>query len=210
MSIAPYSFEPAKKKVSKKGKRNENESDDEWEDVSSNDDEPTLLQENDHVDELLEKINRLDVNSTEWCKCNLCVVMPVNRECLCCAEVDEIRLDKLSSDVTCITLHEGFKPVVLNKYVLWAALVSLNDRECAWLPPKDNIPNRSYRYAAYRQFSWFIYTKLGRYVRRIIPACVVNLIRNTYPEPNGEYVSFKDGDEGVTGTSEVVEAWEYL
>ena len=45
-------------------------------------------------------------------------------------------------DVTCITQHEGFDAVCLNKYVLWAALVSLHDRECAWLPPEDNIPNR--------------------------------------------------------------------
>lgn len=45
-------------------------------------------------------------------------------------------------DVKCITLHEGFGAVCLNPYVLWAAMVSLNDREGAWLPPDDDIPNR--------------------------------------------------------------------
>ena len=29
--------------------------------------------------------------------------------------------------------HEGFETVCLNKYVLWASLVSINDIEGAWL-----------------------------------------------------------------------------
>ena len=68
---------------------------------------------------------------------------------------------------------------------------------------------RSYRYAAYRQFSWFTYTKLGRYVRRIIPSCVVTKIRDAFPEANGVYTNFVDDDEGADGISEVVAAWEY-
>ena len=45
-------------------------------------------------------------------------------------------------EVQCVTQHEGFEAVCLNPYVLWAAMVGLNDREGAWLPPEDNIPNR--------------------------------------------------------------------
>ena len=54
---------------------------------------------------------------------------------------------------------------------------------------------RSYRYAAYRQFTWFIHTKLGKGVRRVIPACVVKKIRERYPSEVGEYTGFKDGEE---------------
>ena len=67
--------------------------------------------------------------------------------------------------------------------------------------------HRSYRYAAYRQLSWFTYTKLGRYVRRIIPSCVVNIIRQTFPEPDGSYTNFVG--EFEIRRSETEEAWEY-
>ena len=42
--------------------------------------------------------------------------------------------------------HEGFEAVCLNKYVLWASLVSINDIEGAWLPPEDNVPSRLVRF----------------------------------------------------------------
>ena len=45
-------------------------------------------------------------------------------------------------ETLCVITHEAFKPVCLNKHVLWAALVGLHDRECAWLPPKSDVPNR--------------------------------------------------------------------
>ena len=130
--------------------------------------------------------------------------------------------------------YEGFSAACLNPYVLWASMVSLNDRERARLPEEDNIPNwcvlqyniipmfnkiyivhfvvfRTYRYAAYRQFSWFIYTKFGRHVRRVIPpACVVTKIREEFPEPSGVYVNFDGDDEGADGVSEIIEAWEYM
>ena len=65
---------------------------------------------------------------------------------------------------------------------------------------------RTYRYAAYRQFSWFNYTKLGRPVRRVIPTCVVTKIREEFPEPSGVYVNFDGDDEGADGVSEIIEA----
>ena len=40
---------------------------------------------------------------------------------------------------------------------------------------------RELRYAAYRQFTWWLYGKLGRSHRRIIPACVVHHIRTRFP-----------------------------
>ena len=43
--------------------------------------------------------------------------------------------------------------------VLWKALVSVHDRVYAHLPPHDNAPNKSYRYASYRQFTWWIHVK---------------------------------------------------
>ena len=64
---------------------------------------------------------------------------------------------------------------------------------------------RSYRYAAYRQFTWWVHNRLGRGVRRRIPACVINKIREEFPEPDGIYVGFKDGKQ----TSEIDFSWVF-
>jgi len=50
---------------------------------------------------------------------------------------------------------------------------------------------RIYRLAAYRQFTLWAQGKLGKHVRRVIPACVVNIIRQRYPEASGEYHGFE-------------------
>ena len=91
--------------------------------------------------------------------------------------------------------------------MLWTALVSLNDREGCYLPSEGSVTNKNYRYAAYRQFSWFIYTKLGKNVRQIIPTCAVLKIREAFPAEDGKYVKFDGNDEGIPN---VEEAWKFL
>ena len=44
-------------------------------------------------------------------------------------------------------------------------------------------------------FCWFIHARLGRGVRRVIPACVIRLIRETFPSEDGTYVGYRDGTE---------------
>ena len=46
------------------------------------------------------------------------------------------------SGLSCITEHESFNAVCLNRDVLWTALVSLHDRESAGLPDREHVPNR--------------------------------------------------------------------
>ncbi|XP_057290679.1 P2X purinoceptor 7-like [Hydractinia symbiolongicarpus] len=113
-----------------------------------------------------------------WCTCGHCVVLDTEREC--------------------ITEHDSFSNVMLDRGVLWTALVSLYDRENASLPyDRDNVPSQSYRYASYRQFSWFIHTRLGRGVRRVIPACVVAKIRTAFPSESGNYTGFRERGTNV-------------
>lgn len=66
---------------------------------------------------------------------------------------------------------------------------------------------RSLRYAAYRQFTWWKHGYLGKSVRRVIPACVVQTIRCTFPDPNGSYTGFKDTRND--GNTEIDVAWEF-
>ena len=77
---------------------------------------------------------------------------------------------------------------------LYTSLVALHDRENRNLVEIDNVENRSFRYAAYRQFCWFVHGRIGKAVRRVIPACVVSKIRQEYPSENG-YKGFKAGFE---------------
>ena len=93
MSVLPYQFEPSKKISNKSG-----DSNDEWEDVSDDDGEVAPLEEDiEQLENRMSVLNRVDVaDTTQWCKCNSCSTMPVNRECLCCTEIDEIRIKKLT------------------------------------------------------------------------------------------------------------------
>ncbi|XP_057295551.1 uncharacterized protein LOC130624317 [Hydractinia symbiolongicarpus] len=141
-----------------------------------------------------------------WCTCGHCVVLDTERECICCHEIDEIKYFKLD-DCRCITEHDSFSNVMLDRGVLWTALISLYDRENASLPcDRDNVPSQSYRYASYRQFSWFIHTRLGRGVRRVIPACVVAKIRTAFPSESGNYTRFR---EGGTNVPEIEMVWQF-
>ena len=62
----------------------------------------------------------------------------------------------------------------------------------------------NYRYAAYHQFIWWVHDRLGRYVRKVIPACVVKAIRAVYPNADGNYTGFRTHDESY---SEVELSW---
>lgn len=53
---------------------------------------------------------------------------------------------------------------------------------------------RQLRFTAYRQYTAWVhyYEKLGKGKRLVIPACVVKKIRLMFPDPNDNYVGFKD------------------
>ena len=94
MSISPYQYEPINKNYNKKSE----DSDDEWEDI----DEESEGEQTASADLDEEKLKRLECSPSVWCKCNCCKTMPVNRECLCCTEIDDIKYNKLSEGMFCI------------------------------------------------------------------------------------------------------------
>ena len=51
---------------------------------------------------------------------------------------------------------------------------------------------RSYRFAVYKQFSWWIHNRLGKGVRKVIPSCALWSIREKYPSADGSYIPFKE------------------
>ncbi|PFX27532.1 P2X purinoceptor 7-like [Stylophora pistillata] len=144
--------------------------------------------------------------NTSWCLCERCAIMLTEFESICSKE--PAFLSKLIEGLSCITEHGSFLSVCLNRDVLWTALVSLHDRESAVLPDRLQVCNRSLRYAAYRQFTWWVHGYLGKNIRRVIPSCTVKKIRAEFPAQDGAYAGYITGEEDDSAfDGEMEEAW---
>ena len=51
-----------------------------------------------------------------------------------------------------------------------------------------------YRFAAYKSYIYWIYEKLSRNNRRVVPACAVTAIRAWFPEEDERYEGFHEAN----------------
>ena len=67
------------------------------------------------------------LGSTSWCECAKCAPMPSDIKCQCCKEMEGV-VEHVAENEShlCITDHEQFKVVCLNKNILYIALVMMN------------------------------------------------------------------------------------
>ena len=166
-NIIPYDFEPELSAESSgdNGSEKESEEDD---DVGEN----TLIR----------------IGNTTGCTCTCCRSMETYQESLCCK--DDVPEDIIGNN-TCITQHEEFAIVCLNTAVLRTTLSMLNNLR----GDRIEYENISYRYAGYRQFTWWIHNRLGQGVRRVIPSCAIWAIRDMYPDTDNNYVPYLEARE---------------
>ena len=82
----------------------------------------------------------------------------------------------------------------LNKTILKNVLVGLHETRGDPLENYKDLQNRSLRFAAYKQFIWWIFQHLGKGNRRVIPSCVVSRPTRKLPEADGQYTQFKGGE----------------
>ena len=92
------------------------------------------------------------------------------------------------SGATCVTLSTEFKTVCLSEPALRTVLECIHDLRGDY----HEKTNKNYRFAAYKQFIWWVYGKLGRGVRKRIPSCVMWAIREIYPSGDGKYVPYAE------------------
>ncbi|XP_021351594.1 P2X purinoceptor 7-like [Mizuhopecten yessoensis] len=149
------------------------------------DDDPT---EETSVADHEPEIQAIRLGSNDWCRCGHCPAMSTEVESICCKEVDQVMMDAIPGDLSCITLHPGldaFLPVCFENE-------ELEDNIYAIFSMQDNdFFSMRNRYIAYRQFVRWCLGWLGRHVRVRLPACAVTCIRNAFPAPDRQYNGFK-------------------
>ena len=125
------------------------------------------------------------------CECQNCKEERREIDCLCCQEVASLNSKFEKSNIVCMIDSPEFSTLCLNEYVLQIVLTGLHVSIGDYL--ENECTNRSLRYAAYKQFIWWIYKSLGKGNIRVIPSCALWKIRDTFPELGGQYTLYSDG-----------------
>jgi hypothetical protein len=110
-----------------------------------------------------------------WCVCGRCVIMPTERENVCCGKR------------TCTTTEEYFRSTVIDPDVLQVQIRYRAD----FLDIRPDYGATNHRKSAYRQYVLGQYGYLGQGQRRIAPSCCVVCIRHWYPSPTGDYMGYR-------------------
>jgi hypothetical protein len=132
------------------------------------------------------------LGNTDWCMCGECRAMDAATDCICCREVTVIS-EELYESFHCISKAPEFLILCCRRSVLENVLACFGNIRGDSI--SINPENASLRYAAYRQYIWWIYKYLGPKNRRIIPSCVLWSIRENYPEESGSYIPFRFSEE---------------
>ncbi|KAH7931628.1 hypothetical protein HPB49_026334 [Dermacentor silvarum] len=111
------------------------------------------------------------------CECGHCQVLPNFREleCVCCREMGAPLT--VAQPQGCISEHPDFNVLFLNIAVLRVAYLELR----SWGNTMDDEMHKRYRYTAYRQFVRWLWGRLRKGERFVLPSCAVAKIRAAFP-----------------------------
>ncbi|KAI7800479.1 putative P2X purinoceptor 7-like [Triplophysa rosa] len=95
------------------------------------------------------------------------------------------RILQAPTSLQCMTEHSGLEYNCLSVY-------TLNNINNIYRADYGPLIRRTehFRYLAYRSFVSWCWGYLGRHVRVVIPACVVQRIRQEFPDAGANYVGF--------------------
>jgi hypothetical protein len=189
LGIVPYAFHPLR----------DDYSDDDDDDQLSIPGDSELANSDEHDDSSTyetadEEPGDTPPDVTLWCKCGKCINMNRIEECICCCSNETIkRIANITN--TCVTSTEDFRTICLYPAVLEITMVQC-DLYQGLTPQLPRARTReNYRFAAYKNFTFWVYGRLGKCNRVPIPSCAVAKIRNEFESPDGLYVGFKFADE---------------
>ena len=130
------------------------------------------------------------------CSCNNCVEIFDARETKhkCCIKLVEkwkAKLEPDEKDVKCVIDTIAFRAVT-NPHAIRTteALLDKNKKETLDPPTNSNL-----RYACYRSIYVFLFGKSEERIKRKrerLPACVMKVVREMYPEDDNIFVGFKE------------------
>ena len=131
-------------------------------------------------------------SSENWCTCGQCTDCS-GKEAVCCQSKDE--LTYLIGSVQCITSTDLFAGLIsegleYSRFIHASAIRNYQKRQ-EYLARE--LTNGLRRHLLYRNFTLVMNSghPLGRHNRVVLPRCVVEKIRETYPERNADnYTGF--------------------
>jgi len=138
-----------------------------------------------------------------WCSCARCTVLAKAhpRSLFCCNEAKSANTRcgrKLAKkfreheELACICEHDDFEILALNRVAVSASARLLGDARRGLRFVDGEYENRQLRFAAYKSVTLWLYGRLGRRVRRVLPACIVSAIRRAFPNPDRvPYVNYR-------------------
>ena len=87
--VLGFQFEPIKRRVSDKNNSDSSDDDDGgWETMSGSEDPD--------YEDVVKSRERRVLHTSEWCLCEMCVVMPQEEECVCCRELEVPQIVELA------------------------------------------------------------------------------------------------------------------
>ncbi|XP_055065270.1 uncharacterized protein [Misgurnus anguillicaudatus] len=153
---------------------------------------------------------RSRADSSWWCSCQHCPQQRTEVESLCCQEwnrgqflLREAEEMEDGSELSCLNQHSSFQ-AHLDRGVLetFFHLERINWRKQRRSQgPGGQLSNRQLRLVGYRIIlEWVLRgERLGRHNRAVLPACVVDAVRQRYPSPDGQYTGFLEVREAAEG-----------
>ncbi|PIK61349.1 hypothetical protein BSL78_01707 [Apostichopus japonicus] len=138
------------------------------------------------------------LSNLDWCICGGCMKMPTTKECLCCSEMSALndRVNDMGFESNnCIANHTDFPVLCLNSRVLRTNYIMQRHVRGDDTALPNQLPNRKYRFIAYRAFTAWSHGRLWKRNRCIIPACAVAAIRASFPGADGNYKGYQDISE---------------
>ena len=127
-----------------------------------------------------ERQNKTTVTSLDWSTCGHCKTEKREIDCLSCQEGDALNGIFHNEQDKRVVMCEEFKVRCLNKVVLKNVSAVLQETRGDLIA--NDSSNRSLRYAAYKQFIWWVFKKVGKGNKRVVASCVLWKMKELDPE----------------------------